>query len=299
MKYFLGIDGGGTKTEFLLLDESGHTVSDIVLESSNPTDVGMDNTKDVLAKGIEEVCRDIPLCDISVFAGIAGGITGNNRECIREYLSLFGFAHYDNGSDAQNCVAAALDTDNGITVIIGTGSVAFSQNNGKLFRCGGYGYLFEEGGSGFSIARDAIIASLRLEESDKSSVLSELLKEKLSCTHILDKVGELHKEGKRYIASLCPVVFEAFVRNDPTAHAILSQNMKCVADLITSSKEKSGLTDTPVRTILSGGVAKRSDILIPMIKEHLADKDDFLIDTIKKAPVHGAVILAKRGVMNA
>lgn len=54
IKYLLGVDGGGTKTEFLLTDLHRNMVSRVVLGSSNPVDIGMDNCKKVLEEGISQ-----------------------------------------------------------------------------------------------------------------------------------------------------------------------------------------------------------------------------------------------------
>lgn len=218
---------------------------------------------------------------------------------ISDFLKSFGFRFFDNGSDAQNTVNIALGDNDGITVIMGTGSVAFSQKSGNLTRAGGYGYLFEEGGSGFSVARDAVIASLKAEETGTDSVLLSLLKETLQCNSLLEKVGELHQKGKRYIASLCPVVFDAFSKGDKFSEEILFCNMKSVAELIELCKNKTNFASFPVKTVLAGGLSKNADILIPMIKASLQDPEEYCLTTIKKAPVYGALNLAKRGVSDA
>ena len=59
ISYYLGIDGGGTKTEFLLQDKDGNTVRQIILGASNPNDVGMEKCQKILELGITEVCDRI------------------------------------------------------------------------------------------------------------------------------------------------------------------------------------------------------------------------------------------------
>ena len=67
-----------------------------------------------------------------MFVGIVGGSTAGICEQISGFLSRLGFANVRNGSDAMNAVAASLGESDGITVIMGTGSVTFAQANGGM-----------------------------------------------------------------------------------------------------------------------------------------------------------------------
>ena len=70
--YFLGIDGGGTKTELALSDHDGKIISQIILDGCNPNTVGIENTKRIIKDGIAQVCKDIPISSVAIYAGIAG-----------------------------------------------------------------------------------------------------------------------------------------------------------------------------------------------------------------------------------
>jgi dihydroorotate dehydrogenase electron transfer subunit len=150
--YFLGIDGGATKTEFVLCDANGKTVSTYKLSSCNPVDIGIEYSKAILREGIKAVCKDIPIGTVSVFAGISGGITGTNQKEINNFLSSFGFSAFNNGSDIENAISVTLGKENGIVAIMGTGSVLFAIDGKERRRIGGYGYLFDNGGNGYDIA---------------------------------------------------------------------------------------------------------------------------------------------------
>ena len=145
-EYYMGIDGGGTKTEFALADKDGNIVSKIVLRGSNPNDVGIMETYSVLTEGIFALCDDvnvhIPFKKISVFAGLAGCSSAENMPKITYFLSKFGFNRYANNNDAYNAVSAGLGNSDGVAVIMGTGSIAYAKKGDELYRIGGYGYLF-------------------------------------------------------------------------------------------------------------------------------------------------------------
>ena len=289
--YYLGIDGGGTKTELLLADNGGRIIAKTVVGGSNPVDVGMQKCLDTLAEGISKVCGDIPTTQISVFAGLAGGITGDNKEIIAEFFKKYNFAKAQNGSDAENAIAAALGDENGSIVIMGTGSIAFSQIDGKLIRRRGYGYLFEEGGSGYTIGRDAIVAALYDEEgSGEHTEITELVRELLGEREIRKNLTKFYSGGKRYIASFAPTAINAYKSGDAIAKKIIENNMYHVARLIeaTPDTQQSGKQ----KIVIVGGLSKESDLLIPIIHNNLSSPEKYEIVASQAAPALGALKLA-------
>ena len=290
--YYLGIDGGGTKTTVALADERSNILCQVKLGPTNPVDIGMGAVLSTLGEGISQVLRDIDPREVSVFAGIAGGITGENQARIRAFLSTFGFANAANGSDAQNIVSAGLGRADGICVIMGTGSVTFVQHRGERMRLGGYGYLFDEGGNGYTIGRDAILACLKAEEgSGEETMLHDLLLQTINAPTVLSSLSAFYDGGKKQIASYAPLVFKAYDAGDSIAAYILRNNMKFVAQSLCDAKNKLQ-TKRSVRTVLAGGLTARADVLIPMIREQLEDGVTYDIRVLQQPPVMGALWLA-------
>ncbi len=89
MKYYIGIDGGGTKTEFVLADENGNALTSLLKEGSNPNDKGIENSYNILLKGIQELLKgkEISPQNIFIFAGISGAAVGNNAKILKTKLS--------------------------------------------------------------------------------------------------------------------------------------------------------------------------------------------------------------------
>lgn len=291
-EFFLGIDGGGTKTAFLLCDKDGKAIGEATLGPCNPVDVGLTNALKTLERGIETVCKDIPRSKISVYAGIAGGITGENPKMVNMFLKGCGFLRYANGSDATNAVALALGNKNGTAIIMGTGIIAFTQLNGKLIRRGGYGYMFEEGGSSLTIGRDAIIAAIKHEETENEQTqITELIKQKLNCPSVKDQVSYFYEVGKRGIAELTPLVFEAYKNGDKVAGEIIKKNMKSVAELIESAPD---VNEKVHNIVIVGGLTKQKEIILPMITKNLKCPQRYKIETNNRPPVLGAVAIAQK-----
>lgn len=287
--YYVGIDGGGTKTEFLLARAGGDILRRVVLDGCNPNDVGLPACFEVLKQGIGELCQDLPRDQIALFAGIAGCGTGSNGQKTAQFLSSFGFRRVDCNSDTLNAMAATLGGRNGIIVIAGTGSITFVQKNGEKHRLGGFNYLFEEGGSGYTVGRDAFFFALKSEEKGEvDSLLYRLVTKQCGTARALDHLAEIYAGGKRKIASFAPVVFEAAKEGDPHAVEILERNAAVLAQEIEDGAALLGEQNPEV--ILIGGLCKQEDLLLPLIQKYL--KIDCRLRTHTNSLAKGALIMA-------
>lgn len=229
----VGIDAGGTKTEFLLCDENENVINRVVLGTGNPNDIGIDACITLLEKGLDELCQGIS--PDAIFAGVSGGGYGESRERIGAFLrARYPLAHVDNGTDVINLLYCAKTDKPCAALICGTGSALFVRRGGEILRLGGWGHLFDLGGSGYDIGRDALRALLLAEEIEQDNLDTPLfaaLRARLSCS-AHDAIADLYGKGKAYIASLAPLVFEAFESGDAVAQRIIEDNAQIVADRI-------------------------------------------------------------------
>lgn len=291
-RYFLGIDGGGTKTAFRLVDENGTVLRTVYKGPSNPNDMGLDKALDVLSEGIHESCREISCARISVYAGISGGgLTGNNAAHIAAFLQNFGFYACGNGSDMENLTALAEQKDC-ILAIMGTGFIVYAIKGDVRHRIAGWGQFFDDGGSGYTLGRDAICAALRATDgSGPETMLCELLAARLGET-VEAHLAAFYREGKKYIAGMADIVFTAAETGDIVAKQILDRNMAYVAKMIDTAAEKIR-ADEMLPVYFSGGVSARHEMLFPLIEKHLQAKNCRLT-YLENVPVDGAVRHAMR-----
>lgn len=290
-KYYLGIDGGGTKTAFVLCDSQGNIVSTHTTSGSNPVDIGIDNMRAVLQEGIAAVCGEIPYSAIRVFAGVAGAGLQQNREALDEVIRGLGFAAYAVGSDNENLISAALGDEDGITVIMGTGFCLYRVIDGGRFCMGGYGHLFDEGGSAVHFGQDAWAAAFaHMDGNGTPTMLTELLQEKMGLRG-RDCVPKLYAEGKRYVGSFAPLVFQAAAAGDLVAEEIIRRNVSAAARRI----EHAGgaFEKKPVKVVLAGGITK-AEGLLERINRELKHPENFHISILKTEIVSGAVRLAQK-----
>lgn len=292
-QYFLGIDGGATKTDFMLADREGNILKRITLGSCNPVDIGIDGATKVLDEGIRLAASDVPFRKIAVFAGISGGVSGDNQKRISAFLSRFRFACYKNGSDAESLVEAGLRGEDGIAVIMGTGSVAFAVRDGVAHRIGGLGYLFDNGGNGYSLGRDAIRAAICAEDGcGEETLLCEMVKQKINAGTALSALTDFYSLGKRGIAEYAPLVFRAAKRGDRVAEEILCRNMKELATLIKTGRKLFGTEKTKV--VFVGGLTEEWEMLCPLIRKHLENENAYTLTVYRDSPAFGALALARK-----
>ena len=289
--FYLGIDGGGTKTAFALADESGRIIKTLRSSACNPFDVGMKRSQEILEDGIKEICTGISLRNISVFAGISGGITSGNQIIFQTFFEKFGFARARCDSDIENAIGCGLRGRDGIAVILGTGSVVSVLQNGTRSLVGGNGYLFDESCSGFELGRDAVSAVLReYDGSGPKTRLTPLL-EKACGGSVSAKLADFYAGGKTYVASFAHVVFDAYAEGDDLAAAILRERVRLLAVQIRAALERFA-PDVPVPTAIVGGITHFAPALEPLLLEALRDKSNMHLAFCKSEPVEGALFLA-------
>lgn len=285
MRGLIGIDGGGTKTEFVLIDETGRSLNSIVLEGSNPNIHGMDQAVDVIRRGIDFL-RPGEMKVMGVFLGGAGLGGGNNADLMRTALrKVYPDLNVDCGTDICNVVACCSQPDNCIAAISGTGCVVYANHEGQLRRVGGAGYLFERCGSGYDMGREAITAALRARDGiAPRTLLTELVEEKLGGS-AWDFIHDLYKQDVSYIASFSPLVSQAAGEGDRVAQDILDQGSEHLIKEIHMART---FVPEARHVILSGSLFAKDERFFQAVTQGL-DRD-LIVERMACPPVWGACL---------
>ncbi len=284
-KAFLAIDGGGTKTYFLLFTEEGEVLDKLILSGSNPNAYGIEQTKSVLSEGIDLLGREADI--VGIFAGISGASAGNNRQELHEFLKKrYPYVKSRVEGDIHNVIFGVQGASNScIAAICGTGSVVYGYDGAELTRYGGWGYLFDNAGSGFDIGRDAIRHALMAEEGEcPETQLSRAVREKVG-GGIFENIGEIYAKGKDHIASFAPIVVDLAATGETEALAIVKRSTERLASLINRAAESSRFGDL---VIISGGLTSRRDVIEPLLRS--AINKELKIVFADHAPIVGAAV---------
>lgn len=157
-----GVDGGGTKTEAVILDANLVILGEGLAGPSNPLRVGIANSAAAVREAIDKACEVAQLRRTDLVAaeiGLAGARRNELRARIREALIGSGIGEVIVVSDADIALYGATEGEPGLVVIAGTGSICCGINaRGKMICAGGWGPVAGDEGGGSWIARRALRA---------------------------------------------------------------------------------------------------------------------------------------------
>lgn len=171
--FSIGVDGGGTKTDLVLVDASGSIVAKRTGPGCSPSHVGVDRARAILTEALVELRGDRTIARTRLF--MAG-----SPAAWQEIAGLIhGFGKIETDNDALPVLELATDGQPGLVLHAGTGSfVAARAPDGSVHYAGGLGWKFGDPGSGYDLGRRAIAqALLELQDWAPPSPLGEALKE--------------------------------------------------------------------------------------------------------------------------
>lgn len=306
MDYFLGIDGGGTKTKFLLCDENGRIVGECTLPTSHFRQCGIEGSAEILKQGTAICCEqaDIARCQLAAaFAGLAGygdstgGADGPLAERITQFFS--GTPCFL-GNDSENALSGALPAQPGICVIAGTGSIGIGKDAlGQTAYCGGWKYaLFGDEGSGYWIAWKLLYEFMRQSDGRaRRTGLYESLRQDLQLrqdTDIVRVVTEEWEFDRTRIARLTNLASAYAAKGDEAAQRILAEAAGELSGIaLALAVRLGGEEQLPVS--YAGGVFAAGTYILSPMRETLEARG-LRLCAPKLPPDCGAVILAMQAV---
>jgi N-acetylglucosamine kinase-like BadF-type ATPase len=302
---FLGVDGGGTKTAFALIDSAGRVLARHQDSSAYYIEVGMDGVAAMLARGCEAVfaAAGVTAADVS-FAFFGLPAHGEDRTVLPQLDALpravLGHDRYLCGNDMVCSWAGSLACADGISVIAGTGSMAYGEVAGRRARAGGWGELFSDEGSAHWIARAGLGLFSRMSDGRAPrGPLYQLVRDRLALQQDLDLCqvvyGELKGERSR-IAALSRLVSEAAAQGDQQAQAIIDAAAAELAALVDAVRSALGIAaGQDVAVSCTGGLFGADGPLHTPFAQALAARGAaYRLAPPRLAPVIGAALYAAR-----
>lgn len=278
---YLGIDGGGSKTAFLLVDEYYNEICHVEAGPSNWLSIGADAAKQAITQGITHLTERPNI----VCAGFAGAARSDSAAFYKEVLeSLIPGAQIIVESDAFIASIGAIGIDPGILLIAGTGSIVIGRDkNRNMFRVGGWGPYFGDEGSGFWIGREAVRQALRSLDTHTSTEFSNRISARLGLRTISEIVSAWAsgKIGVPDIAGLFPEVVS--MHPQEPANQILAQAASHLRSMVEIASKRVAMDNC--RKSLSGSVAGH-----PIMRQLIGVE----FEEPRHSPEWGAVIWARQ-----
>jgi len=263
VEYVLGFDGGGTKTECVLMDSTGVIVARGVSGPSNPTRVGVEAATGEIEKAAELALREAGVARSSVVA-LGAGLAGTAQAEMKERMQT-SLEHAFSGivvklfTDLEAALAATGEGP-AIVLVAGTGSAAIARDGqGKIWRAGGYGPPFSDEGSAYDIGSRAVARAMKeREEPGAESILGKKILERLGCAAWPELEKRASVQPDQVFPMIFPIVAAAADGGDATARRILQEAARQLGALVKIVADHAGLGRESVTIVKTGGTVGRS-----------------------------------------
>jgi N-acetylglucosamine kinase-like BadF-type ATPase len=302
---FLGVDGGGTKTAYAIIDSDGRVRAVNVGPSVSHLRAGFARAEDVLIAGVQTTLDDAELApsDLSyAFFGLPhyGEDSATTARLDSMPSRLLDAAQYRCGNDMVCSWAGSLACADGISVIAGTGSMAYGEYAGRSGRAGGWGELMGDEGSAYWIAREGMNLFSRMSDGRLSrGALYDLVREHFGISADLDLCARVYGEGaseRGSFARFAPLVHRAAQAGDAQAAAIFRRGAEELLQCIRAVRRSLQVPDDVALPVShSGGVFEGAILLLEAFRAALADANPRLEYRIPRyRPEVGAALYAAR-----
>lgn len=272
VKFVLGIDAGGTKTQFTKFSMNGDGVGDIKLDAGNIV-VDESEAIRVLHEGIKKSLLDDTDGCVGIVAGIAGIETSGRKKYVEKQLAVYNVP-VTVISDAKLALANKLRGQDGMMLISGTGSVAYGLKNGRFFRVGGWGHILGDEGSAYAIALKCY--KKVINDLDNSGELSDFSKAYLKYIEIEDPIkaiNNVYNMDKGQIASGASF-FASELSNVAGKDEIIDKTVQELSKAVFMLAKKMNIDRANIA--LTGSVLEKND----EIRIALLDKLNDVVDNV-------------------
>jgi len=301
MPFFLGIDGGGTRTRALVVDELGRRGAWGEAGPTNPNHVLTEQVRANLEEATGAALGKLGIrrtdC-VSAFLGVAGVTTERGRCELQALLKTCGLEQATLGvdHDIRIALAGGLAGQPGIALIVGTGSSCYGRDaEGRTWQTGGWEALISDEGSGYFLARKAIAAAARMADGRTAeSPLGARVFQWLEIETIADILPRIHDQGisRSEIAAFAPQVIALATQGDAEALAILDRGAHLLAEMVEANFRMLPTGPIP-RVVITGGLG----ISPTLYRERIVSEIERLLPAAEMQepllpPAAGAALLA-------
>jgi len=300
-KYSLGFDGGGTKTEAILLDGAGSVIGQGLGGPSNPLRAGFDVALRSLNEAAVAALAQAGAKPAHVGAVCAGLAGAGRRNVVRRVLVYLAQAYPDAvahvTTDLEVALEAAAGAGPGVVLIAGTGSAAYGRNAaGETARAGGYGPWIGDAGSAYEIGRKAVEAVARVrDQAAPVTLLSDMIPAALKCATWDDLTERIAKNPDEVFPQLFPVVAAAAEAEDSTAREILFTAALGLGALAMIAVRRLRMQSEEFPLVKCGGVFGRTASFdVPLDSFLSSGAPRAKISRLQVSPAVGAARLAAR-----
>jgi glucosamine kinase len=295
----IGIDGGGSKTHAMVADEQGRTIAEMVGPASAVRPGKAEDSADVIAGVVRDALASCEMTHVTPRV-LSIGVAGAGREAERQELwqalvSRDLAAELVIHSDFSIALDDAFADGPGVLLISGTGSVAFGRGpTGATSRCGGWGPVCGDEGSGAWIGRRALsVVTAAADGREPETALTGAVLTAAQINETSDLIGWAANANPAQLASLAPVVLSVADAGDLRANAIVSLAVEeLVLHVRSLARQLFGDERAALPIALSGGMLSRGTTLRKRLEHRLKS-------AVPGGQLRTDVIIPARGAVRA
>jgi len=262
--YYIGVDGGGTKTTAILFDTVTGEVRLSCLGGGNICVLGKTGCIEIFKELTNQLLSNAPANQIaySTFA-FAGAGRLAERSILESVVKECGFKQFSILTDAELSHYSFFGDSLGILIASGTGSVCLvNPENGKYHQIGGWGYILNDSGSGFHIGKLAISHAMEIHDSGfQVTKLTEFLLDFYRVSNPTELISQTYmaKSPQTFVASCAEQVDKLAKEGEPTAVKIISTAAESLVDLAKKAMAYCEKTNTDTFKIAMAGSVLNAD----------------------------------------
>src|SRR6267143_1326375 len=284
----LGVEGGGTKTSWVLVEHGENELRVLDQGKLPPANFRL-ATPDQLRSMFGELPKEITRAGIF----LAGCGTEEDRHSLaRLCAEIWPAAKIVTGSDRDSGLAAALGHADGIAVNAGSGSSVTGRRGDKIEKAGGWGHILGDAGGGYVLSLQALRLILREYDLHRGEVqFTTKILRALSLNNLDELVRWAQTADKMELAMLTPVVFEAAAAGDSRVMEIIEEGARVLCEYTEAVATR--LHVLAPKVVLLGGLFQRDSIYNHAFRRRLKKTlPDARVANSERAPEFGAAWLA-------
>lgn len=298
---YLGVDGGGTKTHVVLIDDEKTILGEGITGASNPLRVGVENAIKNIFAGIEKACDSANRSKgdiVSSQIGLAGVRREDLRYLIRNrFREILRIRKVEVTTDAEIALYAATEGREGLVIIAGTGSICMGRNSkGEMASAGGWGPLAGDEGGGAGIARKALQAIAKSSDGrGEPTILSDYAVDYFRAGRLEDLSVAIYapQVDNARIAGFAKFVSQAATEGDKVAIELLAEAGRELGIAATAVIQalKMQRRKFPIGKV--GSVFKSEDLITkPLLEKVYETAPKAFMSETQKSPAFAAALMA-------
>jgi N-acetylglucosamine kinase-like BadF-type ATPase len=282
VRIYLGVDGGGSKTRFLLIDEGGDVLASHSEGSAYYLEIGLEALQALLARGIATVLGHAGIAPAELtYAFLGLPAYGEDRSLLARLdaapCAALPHRRYRCGNDMVCGWAGALAGADGINIVAGTGSIAYGEFAGRRARAGGWGELFGDEGSAYWLAREGLRLFARMSDGRTArGLLYDRVRRHFALQDDLELCAAIYGKStaqRSQLAQLAKLVAEAAGAGDQAARQLFVQAAGELADAVEAVRLQLGVApDAELPVSCSGGLFAQRELLLAPLQAALTGR---------------------------